>query len=106
MVLLDEFTSVFFWTGENLGLCQSEEAQQEYRHQRALAPRWLQIATPVVRTGFHLRKLITGHYLQGPIEYLIYTPENLEYRQMFEVPRPGGVYRPARTVRNEYPRIS
>ena len=103
IVLLNQFTSVFFWTGENLGLCQSEEAEREYRHQMSLAPRWLQLAKPAIRGGFHIRKLITGHYWQDSIRYGIYTPDNPGARSAFEVRRPSGIYYPARTVRSEYP---
>ena len=103
IALLDSFTSVFFWTGENLGLCQSDRAKAEYRYQMSLAPRWLRLAKPVVRAGFHVRKLFAGHYFQGPISYLIYTRDNSVARQWFEVMRPSGVYRPVRTMRSEDP---
>jgi len=99
VVLLNEFTSVFLWTGENLGLCQSEAAQREYLHQMSLAPKWLRVLKPLVRTGFHIRKFIAGQYFQGSISYMIYMPDDLLSRRSFEAPSPSGVYRPARTVR-------
>lgn len=98
ITLLDQFTSVFTWTGENLGLCQSELALREYRYQMELAPRWLRVAKRLVRVGFHVRKCLAGHYFEGKISYRIYTPRDLTVRQGFEVARPSGVYRPQRTA--------
>ena len=99
IALLHRFTSAFFLTGENLGLCQSDRARSEYLHQMALAPKWLRKLKPLIRTTFHVRKALAGHYFQSKLEYQLYTPDHLTTRRRFEVMRPSGVYQPGRTVR-------
>jgi hypothetical protein len=98
IALLYQYTSAFFWTGTNLGLHKSPLWKQENEHQHSLAPGWLRPFAPLIRIGFRMRKLFGGHYLSGPIEYGLFTPENPKVRRTFMVERPSGVYRPSPTV--------
>jgi glycosyltransferase involved in cell wall biosynthesis len=99
--LLHRFTSAFFLTGENLGLCQSDRAKAEYRYQMSLAPKWLTLLKPLVRSVFHVRKLLAGHYCRERIEYQLYTRDDFMIRQRFGVTRASGVYRPGQTIRQD-----
>ena len=101
IALLHRFTSAFFLTGENLGLQPSDRSRYEFGYQRSLAPGWLRALTPVVRTGFHIRKFLAGHYSQSKIEYDLYTLDDPTIRRRFEMTRPSGVYRPGRALRQD-----
>jgi glycosyltransferase involved in cell wall biosynthesis len=92
--LLNQFTSVFFLTGENLGLLGSPRERNEHQHQLLLAPRWMTAAKSALRLGFHLRKFLTGQYVQGALKYAIYTPSSGTARRQFVVAKPSGIYRP------------
>jgi len=74
MALLDRFTSAFMLTGANLGLAQSSVAVKEYEYQLSLAPAWMRRLRRPIRIGFHLRKLLAGHYTHGEIQYDLYRP--------------------------------
>jgi len=91
--LLDRFTSVYLWTGENMGLSQSQTAVREYAYNMSLAPRWLRLAKPFVKQYYRLKKLLTGHYTHGPLSYQMYVPNGEEKRHTFYVSRPSGIYR-------------
>jgi glycosyltransferase involved in cell wall biosynthesis len=91
--LLDRFTSVYLWTGENMGLSQSQTAVREYEYNMSLAPRWLRLAKPFVKQYYRLKKLLTGHYTHGPLSYQMYVPNGEEKRHTFYVSRPSGIYR-------------
>ena len=97
IVLLQRYTSVFFWTGKNMGLTQSQQAREEYRYQMALAPFWKRLAGPGIRAAFHLKKLLLGHYRREPVSYAVYMPDDPLCRKQFHVARASGVYRPGRT---------
>jgi glycosyltransferase involved in cell wall biosynthesis len=94
MVLLDRFTSAFMLTGTNLGLVQGETAVAEYKYQLSLAPSWMRAMRRPIRTMFHLRKFLGGHYSHGPLEYDVYQPGSELERTHFVAEKPTGIYRP------------
>jgi glycosyltransferase involved in cell wall biosynthesis len=97
IVLLDRFTSVFTWTGENIGLSGSAKLRKEYAYQHSLAPGSLRFARNFIRYGFWLRKLMAGHYSRRHLEYSIYTRKSPQARKQFETYSARGIYRPAAT---------
>ena len=94
---LNRFTSVFFETGNNMGLTQSQTARREYAHQMSLATPWQRRLRRLIKARFLLRKLLGGHYHQGPISYDIYLPSHEEVRQHITNEKPSGLYKPAQT---------
>jgi glycosyltransferase involved in cell wall biosynthesis len=92
--VLDRFTSVFFLTGANMGLARSVEAEKEYAYQLSLAPAWMRRVRPLIRKGFHLRKLLAGHYTHGKLAYELYVAGAEQSRQRFVIQKPTGVYQP------------
>jgi glycosyltransferase involved in cell wall biosynthesis len=92
--LLDQITSAFFLTGDNIGLARSAAAEAEYAYQLSLAPRWMSALSRPIRVGFHCMKLASGHYTLPSISYEIYPPDGGSSRQEFHIPKPSGVYRP------------
>lgn len=91
--LLERFTSVYLWTGENMGLSRSPTAVREYAYQMSLAPRWLRWSRAFVKQFFIFQKLLKGHYNYGPISYQMYIPDGDGKRHTFSVARPSGIYR-------------
>ena len=94
MELLDKFTSAFMLTGTNLGLAQGATAVAEYQYQLSLAPRWMRAMRKPIRIGFHLRKLLAGHYTHGEIDYDLYQPGSEDHRTHFVAKHPTGIYKP------------
>jgi glycosyltransferase involved in cell wall biosynthesis len=96
--LLDHFTSVYLWTGENMGLSQSQTAVLEYAHNMSLAPLWLRYLKPLIKQGFRFTKLMKGHYTHGPFSYQLYVPGDNGGRRTFYAARPSGIYQERTTA--------
>jgi glycosyltransferase involved in cell wall biosynthesis len=92
MSLLNDFTSVFTDTGDNMNL--KPNAQRERRDRFNSAPAWARVMWRGVIVQHRLRKLMAGHYSQKPFEYAAYTTNSLEKRVVFKVDRPTAVWTP------------
>jgi glycosyltransferase involved in cell wall biosynthesis len=95
--ILDTYTSVFFLTGANIGLSGSERYDREAAYVATQASALQKALRPLIKAQFRLRKLLTGHYSQGPLSYDVYLPEHTEQREHISVSKPSGIYRPQQT---------
>ncbi len=86
MGIVQEFTSAFTSTGENLSL--KPEAQREIRATQLGAPAWARVLRQGVLAHHRLRKLLAGHYWQKPFDYAIYTAKSPERRVSIHVSKP------------------
>jgi len=91
MAALDEFTSIFADTGENMNL--KPNAIREKAQTTAMIPPWLRIAKPLWIAHHRLRRLARGHFSVGRTSYSIYTLPSPEIRVRFEVTKPTAVWR-------------
>lgn len=83
---LRDYTSVFSVTGDNFG--RTEVGQNEKRKFYSESPVWAKCLKYIIKTQYRFRRLITGKYSQGPMEYSIYTRESEEERISREVKDP------------------
>ena len=75
---LRDYTSVFSVTGDNFG--RTEVGQNEKRKFYSESPGWAKCLKYLITAQYRLRRLMTGKYSQGPMEYSIYTRESGEER--------------------------
>jgi len=87
MGALGRFTSVFSFTGANLGA--GANAQRENRALYLSAPAWARWLRPLLILHHRLRRLLGGVYFQGPFAYEVFTLAHPERRQQFQVARPS-----------------
>jgi glycosyltransferase involved in cell wall biosynthesis len=87
MGALGRFTSVFSFTGANLGA--GPAAQRENRALCLSAPAWARRLRPLLILQHRLRRLFGGLYFQGPFAYEVFTLAHPERRQHFQVARPA-----------------
>ncbi len=92
MALLNQFTSVFTDTGENMN--SKPNAFREKRELYNAAPRWMKTLKGPIILHHRLRKLWSGSYLQKPFNYQIYTLGDAGKRKTLAVSRPSGVWNP------------
>ncbi len=86
MKCLNEYTSTFTLTGENMNFAAN--AMQEARRHMQQAPILFQWFRPVVRMIHRIDKLQKGCYRQDPFQYEIYTSLKPGQRNLIEVPQP------------------
>jgi len=91
MAPLDQFTTAFADTGENMNL--KPNAVLEQRQLVQSAPLWARSLKPVWILQHRLRRLVAGYYFPRPFDYSIYTLEHDKERQSFHVERPTGIWR-------------
>jgi glycosyltransferase involved in cell wall biosynthesis len=90
MAVLDEFTSVFADTGENMNL--KPNAQREMAETRAMVPPILKLLKPVWTVSHRLRRLARGHFNLQPTSYALYTKKSPAHRVTVDVPKPTAVW--------------
>lgn len=88
MALLNNFTSAFTNTGENMSA--KPNAQRERKIFVSAAPRWARAMRPLIIAHHRVRKLAAGGYSGKPFQYRLYTQAGLETRKVFEVKNPSG----------------
>lgn len=86
MAVMNEVTSVFTDTGENLSL--HPKAQKEAKAFFSKAPVWARWGKPVIVLHYRLRRLLAGHYSPRPVTYSIYTQRSPHGRVAFAVSKP------------------
>ena len=86
MATLGEFVAVFAETGHNLSW--DPKAMGEKEKFFASAPKWAQMAAPMVVAHFRLRRLLAGAYSLQPHDYAIYTKESPDQRRVYRVENP------------------
>ncbi len=84
---LRAYLAAFALTGQNLSLHAGKAA--EARKLKALTPRWIHLADPILRPVRHFEKLLAGGYRSGPIEYDIFAREENAARTHFRCERPS-----------------
>jgi glycosyltransferase involved in cell wall biosynthesis len=86
MATLNQFTSSFTMTGNNMG--KKPNAIREIRQLRESAPLWAKWLKPLLVVRHRVRRLMGGVYFQRPFSYCVYTPASSRERVVFEVTRP------------------
>lgn len=86
MGALRRFTSVFTWTGANLG--RQPVWREEWRRLRSTAPAWMRLLSPLLVVHHRLRRLLDGSYHQRPFSFALYTLADPTRRVVREVARP------------------
>ena len=86
MGILNEYTSVFTDTGENMNL--NAVGDREKAELLKLAPSWARVGRPLVVAHFRLRRILAGHLYQQPFSYSIYTEKSPTRRVELRVDRP------------------
>jgi len=90
MAVIDDFTSVFADTGENMNL--KPNAIREKEETARMIPAGLR-ATRLFWIGLHrLRRLSRGHFSLGATSYSIYTKASPGARVTIDVPKPTAVW--------------
>lgn len=92
MAALDEFTSVFTQTGDNLS--RDARAAAEQARLAATAPRWVRLARPWWIVQHRLARWRAGAYRQAPFAFELFTLESPAQRVRRRVGRPA--FRPAK----------
>jgi glycosyltransferase involved in cell wall biosynthesis len=78
---LPNYLATFTLTGKNLSA--DHATREEEARQRALLPRWMQLATPWLSRVRHLEKLMRGAYARPRIVYDIYPSADADARTTF-----------------------
>jgi len=86
MAVLRRFTSVFTFTGENLG--GGAEARREAQALCDSAPVWARRLKGLLVLHHRVRRLLGGIYFQKPFAYSLYTSESPVQRVEHQVARP------------------
>ncbi|MGZ4964340.1 MAG: glycosyltransferase [Limisphaerales bacterium] len=91
MRCLNQFTSVFFETGSNLGLTTAgrREAQRLY----SLAPPLARLLKPMLVGHHRFRRLLQGCYFPPPIDYAVYTPSSSNKRISYRIKKPTSIWK-------------
>ena len=90
MAVLDQFTSVFADTGENMNL--KPNAIREKKETFAMTPVWVRLLRPWWVVHHRLRRVVRGHFTLKATNYSIYTLQSPEKRVRFEVVKPTAVW--------------
>lgn len=90
MAAVNNVTSAFFETGENMGL--KANALREIDESYGMAPRWVRLLRPLWITHHRLRRLAAGHFFLKPMSYSIYTQKSPAERVTFKVQRPTPIW--------------
>lgn len=90
IAVLDDFTSVFADTGENMNL--KPNAVREMAETLSMTPRWVQLSKPAWVLHHRLRRIAARHFKLKPSEYSIYTLDNPERRSSFKVQNPTAIW--------------
>jgi glycosyltransferase involved in cell wall biosynthesis len=86
--VLDEFTSVFYDTGENMNLKPNARRETQVRKERT--PKWI-MRTWVLFVLLHrFRMLKSGAYRRRPFDFSIYTPGSPDKRVLEHAAKPTG----------------
>jgi glycosyltransferase involved in cell wall biosynthesis len=88
--VLDDFTSVFADTGENMNM--KPNAIREKSVTAAMTPRWVRLLKPAWVVHHRLRRLAAGHFSLKPTSYEIYTRQSPGQRVRFDVSKPTAVW--------------
>lgn len=87
-VVLNEFTSVFYDTGENMNL--KPNARREVQARMSRTPRWIMRSWVLFVLIHRLRMLKNGAYFRRPFDFSLYTPASPEKRVVQHAGRPTG----------------
>jgi len=87
MATLDQFTSVFTETGQNLGLTAHNSLERARFH--GTAPAYVRCLAPLALLHFRLRRWRAGHYRMTPHQYSVFTQANPTTRTTFKVENPS-----------------
>jgi glycosyltransferase involved in cell wall biosynthesis len=90
MAALDQFTSVFADTGENMNL--KPNALREKAATNAMVPFSARLFRPLWIGQHRVRRLLRGHFFLKPTSYAIYTLKSSQQRVRFDVPKPTVVW--------------
>jgi hypothetical protein len=91
IMAVNQFTSAFADTGENLSLNPSVHGEIARMH--SMIPPWVRVLKPVWIAHHRLRRLAAGHFRLPPDGYSIYTLASPDRRVTFEVPHPTAVWK-------------
>jgi glycosyltransferase involved in cell wall biosynthesis len=92
MARLGQYTSAFMDRGpDNLAL--SAQAGEETRRRAAETSAWIGRLAPFWKWGHRLRRLLYGVYFVKPFQYAVYTPATEGQRTLFDVKRPGFLWK-------------
>jgi hypothetical protein len=86
MAILQQFTSAFTETGENMNL--KPNALRENEIKNAMIPRWVKAFAPAIVFHHRLRCLTGGSLFQKPFSYSVYTLADPDRRISFRVDKP------------------
>jgi hypothetical protein len=86
LAVLRRFTSVFTFTGENLG--GGAAARREARALSDSAPLWARRLKGLLVLHHRVRRMLGGIYFQKPFAYSLYTSESPAQRVEHQVARP------------------
>jgi len=90
MATLRRFTSTFTDASNNMGL--KPNADRESRRMYESAPAWARKLRRWIILHHRLRRLAGGMYSQKPFSYSIYTRQNPDRRDTFEVSKPTFIW--------------
>jgi len=90
MAAVNEFTSVFADTGDNMNL--KPNAIREKAETDAMIPGWNKALKPLLILNHRLRRLWAGHFCLKPTSYSIYTRASPDRRMTVDVPKPTAVW--------------
>ena len=90
MAAINEFTSVFADTGNNMNL--KPNALREKQATDAMTPAWLSVLKPMWIVNHRLRRMAAGHFTLKPTQYALYTRGAPDRRLTYYVPRPTAVW--------------
>ena len=92
IALLNEYTSVFLDSGNNLALSGSGLAESD-RWRKEFAPPWVRMLKPLIVLNHRVRKLLHGHYFHTPLDYAVHLPGAREGRVHFHQRKPSGIWK-------------
>lgn len=90
MAVLDDFTSVFYETGDNLAL--KPESIRESRMRAESAPAWIKMSRPLFLALHRLRMIKRGAFSQKPFDFSLYTPSSPDKRVTRHVEKPTPIW--------------
>lgn len=78
-----QYFSVFMFTGKNLSF-NPLSAKEKKTYEKEFLPGWFSMMRPALKLGFYMARIIYGTLWHvGPIQYNIYTDDNLLQRTEF-----------------------
>lgn len=86
MAVLNDYTSVFYETGDNMNLKPNAKREQQIRF--ASKPEWIKRTEKLFLLIHKFRMIKSGAFFQKPFDFAIYTPASSEKRVLQHVARP------------------